>query len=119
MDVVDNKLKRSLKDPKQCRRRYGVPMAKKLRLRLDALEAAESLADFWPPHSGPERCHELKGDLAGAYSMDVNQPYRLVFRATDDSDNPPNSPYEDKADGKQRWMTLREIMLISVEDTHD
>ena len=42
-------------------------MAKKLSLRLDALEAADTLGDFWPPYSGPERCHELKGDRAGSY----------------------------------------------------
>ena len=51
MDVMDGKLKRTIADPKKCVKRYGVQMAKKLRLRLDALEAAESLADFWPPYS--------------------------------------------------------------------
>ncbi len=49
-------------DPAARQREYGVNMAKKLALRLAALYAADSLADFWPPNSGPERCHELKGD---------------------------------------------------------
>jgi hypothetical protein len=31
-------------------------MARKLRLRLDALEAAESLADFWPPYPYNDIC---------------------------------------------------------------
>jgi proteic killer suppression protein len=94
-------------------------MARKLRLRLDALEAAESLADFWPPYSGPERCHELEGNRVGVYSMDVRQPYRLLFRATDESGYPPDPTSKDKADGKQLWLAIRAITLISVEDTHD
>ena len=94
-------------------------MAKKISLRLKALEAAESLADFWPPYSGPERCHELKGDLAGVYSIDVNHPYRLLFTAAADPDDTPDGPAADNDDGKQRWMAIRKIILIRVEDTHD
>jgi len=77
--VRDNKLKAALEDEATCKRRYGKDMTKKLNLRLAALRAAESLADFWPPMSGPERCHKLKGDLAGTFSIDVKQPYRLLF----------------------------------------
>lgn len=79
IEIPDRKLKKALEDEKECRTRFGAEMAKKIRLRLAALEAAESLADFWPPSSGPERCHELKGNLAGTFSMDLKQPYRLLF----------------------------------------
>ena len=116
MDVMDNKLKRSIADPKKCNKRYGVQMGKKLRLRLDALEAAESLGDFWPPYSGPERCHELKAALAGIYSMDAKQPYRLLFRPAED---PSSLPDADCTDGKELWAAIKTIILVSVEDTHD
>lgn len=87
-------------------------MAKKLTLRLDALRAAGSLADFWPPNSGPERCHELKGDLAGVFSINLKQPYRLLF-----------TPIEarrpvDRSDEQQRWKAITEIDIVAIEDTH-
>ena len=113
---MNNKLKQSIEDPKECQRHYGVPMAKKLRLRL---EAAETLADFWPPYSGPERCHELKGDFAGVFSMDAKQPYRLLFRSQNDSSDPSPTPLNVNTDDQHRWMAINAIILISVEDTHD
>ena len=113
---MDNKLRRSIADPKKCLRRYGAEGAKKLRLRLEALEAAESLADFWPPYSGPERCHELKADLAGLFSMDAKHPLRLLLRPTEESDP---SLDQDLADGEQRWAAIQSVELVGVEDTHD
>ena len=68
----DNKLRRAIEDEKARQKLYGRDTAKKLALRLTALEAADSLADFWPPKSGPERCHELLGELAGTCSIDLN-----------------------------------------------
>ena len=88
-------------------------MAKKIQLRVAALKAAVSLADFWPPKSGPERCHELKGDLAGIFSIDVKQPYRLLFK-----------PFEaeaptDRVDEQQRWKNITAIELLEIKDTHE
>jgi len=87
-------------------------MAKKLRLRLDALKAAESLADLWPPKSGPERCHELKGELSGTFSIDVKQPYRLLFRPLE------AEVQKDRSDEHKRWKSITAIELIRIEDTH-
>lgn len=91
-------------------------MAAKLGLRLSALEAAESLADFWPPRSGPEQCHELKGDLAGTYSMDLKQPYRLLFSAIDDTGVIPDLAGKE---GRERWAGIRSVVLSGVANTHD
>jgi proteic killer suppression protein len=120
MYVEENKLKGVFRDAAECKRTYGAPMAKKIGLRLDALEAAESLADFWPPYSGPERCHELKGDLAGTFSMDVKQPYRIFFRSVEMTKeaNREKKP-EQNEDEKQRWMAIRSIELTGIEDPHD
>ncbi len=79
ISVRDNRLRAALQDESVCKRRYGSDMAKKIKNRVATLYAAASLADFWPPKSGPERCHELQGDLAGTFSVDVKQPYRLLF----------------------------------------
>jgi plasmid maintenance system killer protein len=110
--VSDNGLRRAIEDEVIGRRRYGADMAKKLKLRLTALQAADSLADFWPPKSGPERCHELQGARAGTFSIDLKQPYRLLFKP-DDSQLPKNI-----ADEQQRWKPITSIDILAIEDTH-
>jgi len=113
MDIVisDKRLRKVAHDEPACRREYGVNMAKKLRLRLASLKAAVSLADFWPPKSGPERCHELKGDRKGTFSVDLNQPYRLLFASA-------SKPPEDGAEEQQRWKSIIAIDILAIEDTH-
>ena len=110
--IGDGKLRSALEDDDASRRRFGAHMAKKIKLRIAALRAADSLADFWPPKSGPERCHELKGNRTGTFSIDVKQPYRLSFKPAED---PPES---DPPDEQQRWKLITGIELLGIEDTH-
>src|SRR5947208_10174967 len=115
----DKKLRAVLEDERECAKLFGTAMAKKIILRLTSLRAAKSLADFWPAYSGPERCHELKGNLAGTYSMDVKQPYRILFKPTDPVEEVEKElGSEEELGAKQRWMAIRSIELISIEDTH-
>jgi plasmid maintenance system killer protein len=110
--VSDNGLRRAIEDEAVRRRRYGADMARKLKLRITALQVADSLADFWPPKSGPERCHELQGDRAGTFSIDLKQPYRLLFKPgkTDLG--------RDLSDEQQRWKSITSIDIFAIEDTH-
>jgi plasmid maintenance system killer protein len=114
MDIYapDNKLRKALEDEAVCRKRFGADMTKKIFLRLAALTAADSLAVFWPPYRGPERCHELDGDLAGYFSMDVKQPYRILFKPS-----PPRLK-SDYTDEHQRWQAITSIEIHGIEDTH-
>ena len=105
-------IRKAVEDDAFARRRYGADMAKKLQLRVAALKAAVSLADFWPPKSGPERCHELKGDLAGTFSIDVQQPYRLLFKPIE------GEASRDRADEQERWKSITSIDVTAIEDTH-
>lgn len=105
-------MRAALESETACRRHYGAEMCKKLQLRLAALKAADSLADFWPPKSGPERCHELKGAQAGVFSIDVKQPYRLLFRPVQEA-----SP-ADRSDEQGRWRGIHAVELLTIEDTH-
>ena len=109
ISISDKRLRKVANDPAARQREYGVNMAKKIALRLAGLYAADSLADFWPPNSGPERCHELKGDCKGTFSVDLNQPYRLLFRATKE----PNV-----ADEQEQWKSITSIDITGIEDTH-
>lgn len=108
----DNKLKAAFEDETKCRRRFGTARAKVIQRRLPGLRAAESLADFWPPKSGPERCHELEGPLAGTFSIDVNQLYRLLFVPIE------AGPTEEGWDERERWRSITSIEIVGVEDTH-
>jgi plasmid maintenance system killer protein len=88
-------------------------MTKKIKLRLAALQAAESLADLWPPKSPPERCHELKGDRAGVFSVDLKHPYRMLFKPS------PDEVSRSAGEERGRWRGITSIEVIGVEDTHE
>lgn len=79
---------------------------------LAALRAAESLTAFWLPNSGPERCHELKGDLAETFSIDLKQPYRLLFDPVEEN------PTHDRSNERERWGSITAIKVVGIEDTH-
>jgi proteic killer suppression protein len=113
--IPNNKLRHSLEGDKARQRQFGIEMAKKIRLRMEALAGAETLGDFWPPYDPPERLHELKGDMAGHFSMDLKHPFRFLFRAIE--------PRADKTSVKaladfERWRSIDTIEVIAIEDTH-
>src|SRR4051794_13321741 len=110
--ISDNKLRRAIEDD-SLSGRYGAVMAKKILLRLDALRAADSLADFWPPKSGPERCHELIRERAGTFTVDVKQPYRLLFNPIE------VEPPKDRSDERTRWESITSIDIYAIEDAHE
>ena len=115
--INDNKLKRALEDDKECKKRFG-KAAPKIRLRIGALKAAENLAVFWPPKSGPERCHELIGDLKGVFSMDVKQPYRLLFKPNFETEDQEATNEAEPKDEKRHWQSIKSIEILRIEDTH-
>ena len=60
--------------------RVPADMKKRIIVRLDALDAAKTLADLNRPGF---RLHPLKGTAAGRYAIDVNGPWRLTFAWND------------------------------------
>jgi plasmid maintenance system killer protein len=113
IQIPDKKLRKTLEDDKERRRHFGAEMAKKILIRMNALAAAKSLADFWPPSSGPERCHELKGDLAGVFSTDLKHPYRLLFEPADPAQE------STAQNEKDRWNAIQTIRIVKIGDTHE
>ncbi len=109
----NNKLAKCLNEEKKLLKEYGPRQAKKIRIRLAELSAAQSLMDFWPPHSGPTRCHELShGRRKGQFSVDLDHPYRLIFK-------PDHDPVPTKKDGGVDWGRVTAILIVAVEDTHE
>ena len=96
-------------DKKRLVRRHNIPRAKLIRRRLDDLKAAACLEVM---RRLPGRCHELRGDHAGELSLDLDGPYRLLFR-------PAQEPAAVKPDGGLDWSRVIAIVLVGVEDTHE
>lgn len=88
---------------------YGKNCARKIRARLDDLQAAVALEVL---RTLPGRCHELKGDKKGQLSLDIEHPLRLIFE-------PLNENIEYKNNSEIDWKLVNSIKIIGVEDTHD
>jgi len=107
------KLEKEFNDGKRLKNARGELQAKKIGFRLKELRAASSLYDFWPPKSGPSRCHELtQGKCKGQLSVDLDYPYRLIFV-------PNHDPVPYKSDGGLDWKQVTAITIIGVENTHE
>ena len=113
INIPNNKLRRAATDKKAATKQYGPQMATKLHLRMADLKAANTLEDFWPPKSGPQRCHELSGNMEGKFTVDLVHPYRIVFEPVE------VKPAKDRSDEQARWAEIKEITITSIEDTHE
>ncbi|MFO7981835.1 MAG: hypothetical protein R6V08_00095 [Desulfuromonadales bacterium] len=90
-------------------KQLGEAMARKLQQRMMELNAAETLADI--SHLPPPRCHEMTGDRAGQFSVDLVHPYRLLFI-------PSHNPVPCCEDGGVDREQVMEIEIIAIDDTH-
>ncbi len=113
MDITfaATKLKKELSEEKAMVKAHGPLRAKKLKIVLAMLRAAPILAIFAPPMSPPYRCHELTGDRKGHLTVDLDHPYRLVFR-------PLHHPLPMRPEGGLDWKQVTAIEIIEIEDTH-
>ena len=96
-------------DSKAATAALGPDQAKRLRRRLDDLNAAHDLAVM---RSLPGRTHELSADRKGQLSIDLIHPDRLIF-------SPADSPPPTKPDGGLDWAAVTAIEVIDIVDTHE
>ncbi len=108
---VTRKLQKKLNEGKTMVKVHGRKRAKKLMIVMASLRAVRNLGVFAPPYSPPNRCHELTGKLKGVLSMDLDHPYRLLFK-------PVNDPIPIRDEGGLDWSKVTEIEIQGVEDTH-
>jgi toxin HigB-1 len=108
LSFATNKLARELADERAMRRAYG-DRAKRLKLRLDFLTAASCLDDV--PPVPPTRRHELGGEWAGHFAVDVTGNWRLIFRPSQD-------PLPRTEDGGLDLKGVTAIEIVAVEDYH-
>jgi plasmid maintenance system killer protein len=95
---------------KLLRKEFGEKGMKKIRQRLDELDAAENLAVIGRL-PGP-RCKELKGNRAGELSVPAHDGMRIIFR-------PMHSLVPVKPDGGLDWSATTRLYILSIEDYHD
>ena len=115
LEIVDilfkiKKFQKECNKQKTLVRVYGQRRAKLIRRRLDELLAANTLNDL-RSLPGP-RCHELKGNRAGQLSVDLDYPYRLIFK-------PANDPILQKKHGGLDWTRITTVEITGIEDTHE
>ncbi len=103
------KLARVFNDEKSLVQAYGAENGRQIMRRMAVLSAVPTLAEV--PATSPERRHELSGDMAGQFAVDVKQPYRLVFV-------PAGNPIPVLAAGGYDLARITEIQIIAVEDYH-
>lgn len=105
------KLQKQLSEGKTMMKTHGPRRSKLLKILMTQLRAAPSLGIFAPPYSPPHRCHELKGNKKGLLSVDLDHPYRLLFK-------PINEPTPTRPEGGLDWAGVTAIEIKGVEDTH-
>lgn len=103
------KLEKSCNSEREMLKNYGAPRTKKLKTRLMELRAAENLAQI--SRVPPPRCHELTADRKGQLSVELDQPYRLIFI-------PANDPVPRKEDGGLNWEAVTQIEILEIVDYH-
>ena len=94
-------------------RKHSQAQAKCIKRRMKAFKDAKNLHYFWPPKKKPERCHELKGNKKGIFSVDLDNQNRLLFKPTDDIVETAKD-----SSGHYDWSLITEIVILGVEDTH-
>ena len=102
------KLQRVVNDTRKLEAAYGARMAKLIQRRLLVLEAADNLSQILP--GGQPRFHQLFGDRAGQFSVDLVHSYRLVIF-------PNHEPVPTKQDGGIDRTRITNITVIGILDT--
>ncbi len=88
-------------------KKLGVICARKLRSRLDELEASAQVSDLVAGNP-----HPLKGDRAGQFAVHLAGGYRLVFE-------PGNNPVPRHEDGGINWTQVSIVCIEFIGDYHD
>lgn len=103
------KQEKLLNSSKELTKRFGSENAGKVRRRMDDLQAALQL-ETMRTLSG--RTHELHGDRAGTFAIDLHKGWRMIFE-------PAEFPPPCKPDGGLDWGRITEIRILELEDYHE
>jgi proteic killer suppression protein len=77
IEYKNKSIKKVCTDAHEATKQHGPQMADVIHLRIDQIEAADSVEFMIQHRIG--RCHALQGNRKGEYAVDLVHPYRLVF----------------------------------------
>ncbi len=109
IDFIDLKLHAQCHDRRAAAKAFGAESAKKLRNRLDDLDAAQCMEDM---RNLPGHWEELKRERKGQFSARLHAGVRLIVK-------PQKEPPPTKPDGGLDWRAINSIYIIEVVDYHD
>ncbi len=109
IDFLSGKDKEFFESSKKVTKAHGPENAKKLRRRLDDLDAAQSMEDM---RHLAGHWEELKNERTGQFSARLNGGLRLIVK-------PQKQPPPSKPDGGLDWPAIDSIHIVEMVDYHD
>jgi plasmid maintenance system killer protein len=106
---ANEKLEKLCNSTKALTKAFGKDSAKKIRRRLDDMNAASELEVC---HKLPGGYHELKGGRRGQISCVAGGGLRLIFK-------PASNPPPVKPDGGLDWFKVTAVIVLEITDYHD
>jgi proteic killer suppression protein len=107
-EFASKRLRRQMTNGSELQKTFG-ELTRPLQRRLGVLAKASNLAEV--PRLPPERCHQLTGDLAGCFAVDLSRNKRLIFK-------PDHDPVPSLDDGGIDLESVTAIVILGVEDYH-
>lgn len=103
----DKKIRELCEKRTVAEKKLGAACARKLRTRLDDLDAASRVSELVAGNP-----HPLKGDRLGQFAVDLAGGWRLVFA-------PDHEPCPRKSDQSVDWSQVTIICIEFIGDYHD
>jgi len=103
----DKKIRELCEKQAAAEKKLGAACARKLKLRLLALQAATRVSELVAGNP-----HPLKGDRHGQFALDLAGGWRLVFA-------PANEPCPTRPDGGVDWSEVTIVSIEYIGDYHD
>ena len=109
IDFLNAKNKAFFEDLRQVAKAHGTEVSKRLKTRLDDLDAAQNMEQM---RNLPGHWEELKNKRAGQFSARLHGGMRLIVR-------PQKHPPPTKPDGGLDWSAIENIYIVEMVDYHD
>lgn len=106
---MSQQMARTCASPARMRRKWGPERGKKVKLRLDQMAAAASLAELITLPQA--RCHQLGANRDEQFSLDLDGPYRLIVEVD-------HEPVPQHADGGIDLDRVERLLVLEIVDTH-
>lgn len=103
----DKKIRELCERQAVAEKKLGAACARKLRVRLSALEAASKVTELVAGNP-----HPLKGERMGQFALDLAGGWRLVFA-------PAHDPCPTHPDGAIDWFQVTIVCIEYIGDYHD